>query len=111
MTFMAYMDLHGAGNKAVPVETSSTNAAAISLAYPVTHLVTAGAETRTLAAGVEGQIKVLYFKTDGGDCVVTLTGNPAASDVVTFNDAGDVVVLLYLNDRWTVIANNTTTVA
>jgi hypothetical protein len=111
MTFMLFQDLHGAGNTAITPETSSTNAGALSLANPISHIVTAGAETRTLAAGVEGQVKVLYMKTDGGDCVVTLTGNPAATDTLTFNDAGDIVVLMYNNDRWNILVNSTTTVA
>lgn len=85
--------------------TSSTNAAALSLVTGVSIITTAGAETRTLAAGTRGQVKVLYMKTDGGDCVVTLTGNPAAFDTVTLNDAGDTCVLLYIDSTWVPIAN------
>ena len=59
-------------------------------------LVTTGAETRTLAAPVtEGQFIALYFKTDAGDCVVTVaTGlNTTGNNTITFNDAGELIVL------------------
>lgn len=108
-----YQDLHGgaAPNATGAEDTSSTNAAAISLKTVVTNIVTAGAESRTLAAGVPGQIKVIRMETDGGDCTLTLTGNPAASDVVTFNDALDFVVLLYADSQWLVLVNSGCTVA
>ena len=106
---VAQLGYHGLDTRSY--ETSSTNAGALSLTTGVSYLVTAGAETRTLAAGSEGQEKILYMKTDGGDCVVTLTGNPAAYDVVTFNDAGDAVTLLYTDAKWVPIANVGATIA
>lgn len=113
MTTVIYSDNHGSGNttNTAAEDTSSTNAAAISLKSLVTNLVTAGAETRTLAAGVVGQLKVIKMRTDGGDGVLTITGNPAASDLVTFNDAGDFVVLLYADSQWIVLVNSGCTVA
>lgn len=112
MTASIFRDLHGAGNSpAVTSDLSTTNAGAISLETPTTRLSTAGAETRTLAAGVEGQLKALVMTVDGGDCVVTLTGNPAASDTITFNDVDDNVLLLYTASRWIIVCNNGCTVA
>ncbi len=66
-------------------------------AIPVTSsgycpLVTAGAETRTLAAPTYiGQEILLYLKTDSGDCVVTCatTFNETGNNTITFNDTGD----------------------
>ena len=87
---------------AIPVSSSGTVA-----------LVTAGAETRTLAAPMTvGQDLLLYFKTDGGDCVVTAaTGlNQTGNTIATFNDAGDTLLLRAIesgaNLRWRVVAND-----
>jgi hypothetical protein len=54
-------------------------------------LVSAGAETRTLARPtVEGVFATLYFKTDGGDITLTVTGgyNAAGDTSITLNEAG-----------------------
>ncbi|MCE7938679.1 MAG: hypothetical protein DYG90_08885 [Chloroflexi bacterium CFX6] len=92
-------------------------------ALPVTKggyvpLVTAGAETRTLAAPLfVGQEIHLYMKTDGGDCVVTCaTGvNQTGNNTLTFNDAGDSLFLRAIevgsNKRWRVIHNDGVTLA
>lgn len=72
------------------------------VAIPVTsdgvcNLVSAGAETRTLAIPTfVGQRLTLCFDTDGGDCVVTVasTFNQAGNNTITFNDAGDTVELV-----------------
>lgn len=107
-----FFDAAGAGNTAQTnsVDTSSTNAGAISLATACTLIVSAGAETRTLAQGVEGQVKLLRMKTDGGDVTLTITGNPAASDVLVFGDAGDTVLLYYTDSQWCILTNTTVTV-
>jgi|GEM_PF-2051140 len=55
-------------------------------------IVTAASETRTLGAPTKAGLQVLLsLKTDGGDCVVTVTGgyNQANSATITFGDAGD----------------------
>jgi len=81
-------------------------------AIPVTHsgycaLVTAGAETRTLAApSFIGQQLLLYMKTDGGDCVVTCatTVNEAGNNTITFDNEGEAVWMIAVEDgsdlRW-----------
>ena len=87
-------------------------------AIPVTasgyvDLVTAAAETRTLAApSFKGQQLLLSMKTDGGDCVVTVatTVNQTGNNTITFNDAGDAVLLVAktngANIRWSVVSND-----
>ena len=55
-------------------------------------IVTAAAETRTLAApSFIGQELLLYMKTDGGDAVVTCstTFNETGNNTATFGDTGD----------------------
>ena len=76
-------------------------------------IVTAGAETRTIAAPTDiGQSLLLSMKTDGGDCVVTVaTGiNQAGNNTITLNDAGDSILLVAVasgtNKRWRVAYND-----
>jgi len=55
-------------------------------------LVTAGAETRTMAAPTYiGQRILLYMKTDGGNCVVTCatTVNETGNNTITFANTGE----------------------
>lgn len=76
-------------------------------------IVTAGAETRTLAAPTfRGQLLSIGMKTDGGDCVITCATlvNATGNNTITLNDAGDVVLLQAkvngANLRWSVVAND-----
>ena len=87
-------------------------------AIPVTDsghcdLVTAGAETRTLAAPtIGGQMLLLSFKTDGGNCVITCatTVNQTGNNTITLDDAGDAILLVAkangANVRWSVVSND-----
>ena len=55
-------------------------------------LVTAGAETRTVADPTfPGQELLLFFETDGGNCVVTFASavNLAGDTIATFANAGE----------------------
>lgn len=79
----------------------------------VCRLVTAGAETRTLAIPTFlGQELTLQMKTDGGDCVVTSAQavNQTGNNTLTFNDAGDMIKLIAIDVggalRWRVVAND-----
>jgi len=71
-------------------------------AIPITNsgycpLVTAGAETRTVAIPTfAGQQLLLELKTDGGDCAVTFASafNQAGNTVITFDDAGDMALFI-----------------
>jgi predicted RecA/RadA family phage recombinase len=92
---------------AIPVTASGTVA-----------IVTAAAETRTLAApSFVGQELLLYLKTDGGDAVITCaTGvNQTGNNKVTLNDAGDTLRLVAVesgaNKRWRVVVNDGCTLA
>lgn len=92
-------------------------------AIPVTQsghvaIVTAGAETRTIAAPTfTGQELLLFMKTDGGDAVITVaTGiNQTGNNTITMNDAGDVIRLVAVevgaNLRWRVVFNDGCTLA
>jgi len=85
------------------------DAAAISLATTASYFSTATAETATLAAGVEGQIKTLMMVADGGDMVVTVTNagwKASGTGTATFGDVGDACTLQYVNDKWFAVGNN-----
>jgi len=76
------------------------------------YFTTGNASTGTLAAGSEGQIKVLAMRADGGDMVITVTNAAwSGSGTVTFNDQGDACILQYIAGKWFVIGNNGCTFA
>jgi hypothetical protein len=83
------------------------NTAAASLSTTTSYFTTAAAETATLAAGVEGQIKVFAMTATLGDMVITVA-NPAwgGSGTITFDAAGDACTLQYINAKWFCIGNN-----
>lgn len=76
-------------------------------------IVTAGAETRTLAAPLFiGQRLLLIMQTDGGDAVLTVSAavNATGNNTLTFNDAGDNIELVGSISgttlRWTIAFND-----
>ena len=81
-------------------------------AIPVTNggyvpIVTAGAETRTLAAPTYiGQQLLIHMKTDGGNCVITCatTVNETGNNTITFANTGEAVLLVAVEEganlRW-----------
>ena len=80
-------------------------------------IVTAGAETRTLARPDRAGVMVSFvLDTDGGDLTLTVTGgyNAAADTSVTFSDAGDMITFLSVKTgttyQWTVVAQMGTNV-
>lgn len=87
-----------------------SGAGAIDLTTLVTKLTTTGADALTLADGVEGQIKIIVMIVDGGDGTLTPT-NFGNGTTITFNDAGDSCVLVFLGTDWWLLANNGCTVA
>lgn len=76
-------------------------------------IVTAGAETRTLAIPkYVGQRLVLFLDTDGGDCVITSAQaiNGTGNNTITMNDARDAIHLVAITVggalRWEVQTNS-----
>jgi hypothetical protein len=96
----------------LPSREDLADAAAVSLTRTTSYFSTAAAETATLAAGTEGQVKVLAMYADGGDMVVTVT-NPAwgGSGTITFNTVGQACTLMYINSKWFCVGNNGATFA
>lgn len=87
-------------------------------AIPVTQsgycpIVTAGSETRTLAApSFIGQELLLYIKTDGGTCVITVASaiNQTGNNTITMAEVRDVIRLVAIESGsskvWHVVSND-----
>jgi hypothetical protein len=87
------------------------SATAVSLTTPISYFATGGSgETATLAAGANGQIKVLAMSADGGgNMVVTVTNagwKTSGTGIVTFANIGEACTLQYFNSKWYCIGNN-----
>ena len=79
-----------------------TAAGAVSITTAVTTVASSGAIALTLADGAQGQIKIIVFITDGGDATLTpATMNDGTT--LTFADAGDAAILMWLATGWQVI--------
>ena len=84
--------------------------AAASLTTYNSYFTTAAAETATLAAGTEGQVKV-FNATDvtAGNMVITVTNagwQSSGTGTITFASRGTSCTLQYVNSKWYCIGNN-----
>jgi hypothetical protein len=94
----------------LPSSEDVANAAAISIEKTAAYFTTAAAETATLAAGYEGQLKTLMAaNVTAGNMVVTVT-NPGWSSsgtgTITFDTRGDACMLQYIDGKWYAVGNN-----
>ena len=83
--------------------------AAANVRLTTSYFSTAAAETATLAAGTDGQVKVFAMAADSGDMVITVTNagwKTSGTGTITFNDIGDACTLLYTNSKWYAIGAN-----
>ena len=80
-----------------------TGGGAISLTTGVTFITTTGTEAYTLADGIEGQIKIIIMKGDGGNATIT-PDNLVGYTAIRFNDVEDSVQFLYGSTGWNIIA-------
>jgi hypothetical protein len=82
----------------------------VSLATQVSYFATEGAESCTLAAGVEGQVKTLIMKARVGNMTVAVTNagwkTGGGDGDIVFDNIGDACTLQYINNKWYVIGNN-----
>ena len=87
---------------------------AASTTLTTSYFSTAAAETATLAAGADGQIKVFAMAADSGDMVITVTNagwKTSGTGTITFDTIGDACTLLYTNSKWYCTGNNGVTFA
>jgi len=91
----------------LPSSEDLANAAAIDLTVTTSYFSTDAAETATLAAGSEGQIKVLAMRATSGDMVVSVTNAAwGGAGTITFSAAGQACTLQYIAAKWFCIGNN-----
>jgi hypothetical protein len=89
--------------------TGSGSTEVVNLTDTVTLLVTTGgSQAFSLADGVEGQIKIISMKTDGGSGIVT-PANFVNGTNITFDDVQDTVTLLYQSTGWVALARQNAT--
>lgn len=82
---------------------------AANLALTTSYFSTDAAETATLAAGVNGQIKTFAMYADSGDMVITVTNagwKTSGTGTITFDTIGDACTLQYINSKWFCVGNN-----
>ncbi len=85
------------------------NGGAANVSLTASYFTTSAAETATLAAGTEGQIKTFMMKADGGDMVITVTNagwKTSGTGTMTFDTIGDSCTLQYISSKWFCIGNN-----
>lgn len=88
-----------------------SGAGAVNLTTLVTKVTSTGSNALTLADGTDGQMKIIVMVVDGGDATLTPTTKTGFS-TITFNDAGDGVVLVFTTTTgWIVAGNNGATLA
>ena len=83
--------------------------AAANLLLTASYFTTTTAETATLAAGTNGQVKTFMMVGDGGDMVITVTNagwKSSGTGTMTFGDIGDGCTLQYIASKWFCIGNN-----
>lgn len=95
------------GNLVVNGSEDLADATAASLLTHASYFTTAAAETATLAAGTEGQIKTFMMAGFVGNMVITVT-NPGwgGAGTITFSAVGQGCTLQYVNSKWFCIGNN-----
>ena len=85
------------------------NAAAASTVLSTSYFSTEAAETATLAAGIEGQVKTFAMYEDLGNMVITVSNagwKTSGSGTVTFDTIGQACTLQYINSKWFCVGNN-----
>ena len=87
-----------------------TGGGALSLTTAVSLISTTGVEAYTLADGtLEGQIKIISMKVDGGNATVT-PANYINGTSILFNNVNDTIVLMYQTTGWVQLARQNATV-
>jgi hypothetical protein len=90
------------------------NGAAANLALTTSYFSTGSAESATLAAGVEGQIKTFAMFAESGDMVITVANagwKSSGTGTITFFGIGQGCTLQYINGKWFCIGVNGATFA
>ena len=99
------------GNSATPIVVT---VGAIDVTTPISYLSITGTKAYTLAAGNQGQIKVLICTAVSGTPIGTVTPVASANDgynTIIFNAVGETAVLMYANAGWYILSLGGTSAA
>ena len=106
--------VHAAGNILMSGTQALSATGDVDLTKPVTTFTNTSAITHNMAAGTDGQIKVLTCISSGssGSSVVTVT-NPAwgGAGTITLDAVGEAVTLIYAGAKWNIIGSQTAGIA
>jgi hypothetical protein len=123
-TYQFVTDDNGSSFTVTPVSTLASplnassedvaNVGVVNLGVSDSYFSTTAAETATLPAGVNGQVKVLALYADMDDSsldnmVITVTNagwKTSGTGTITFDTIGDACTLKYINSKWFCIGNN-----
>jgi len=87
-----------------------TGGGALSLTTSASIISTTGTEAYTLADGtVEGHVKIISMKVDGGNATVT-PDNYINGTSILFNNVNDTIVLMWHSTGWVQLARQNATV-
>ena len=107
--FLNYLPDFIAFAEAEDSKTGDSQAASVSTAI-TSHTVSAANDDLSLAAGVSGQIKIIYLKalSNSGTSRITPAGGMLTGTTVTLNALGESVILMYSgsSSKWVVIGGN-----
>jgi len=93
----------------LPSSEALSNLGAANLQLTTTYFSTSAPETATLAAGTNGQVKVLAMYASSGNMVFTVTNagwKSSGTGTVTFSAQGQACTMMYINSKWFCIGNN-----
>ena len=93
----------------LPSSEDLANLGAASLLVTNSYFSTAAAETSTLAAGAEGQVKVFAMYATSGNMVITVSNagwKASGTGTITCNARGSACTLMYINSKWFCTGNN-----
>ena len=84
--------------------TGSTGTVSVDKAISYFTIAANATESSTLAAGVDGQVKILVVKSCGasGEHTINLSGSGVAT--IKFNGDSDGCIIAYVDDRWKLVA-------
>lgn len=98
----------------LPSSQNLADLGAVSLATTASYFNTSAPSTATLAAGADGQVKVLAMNDVSGNMVITVTNagwKASGTGTITFGARGQACTLMYINSKWFCTGNNGTVFA
>lgn len=93
----------------LPSSQNLSDLGAVSLTTTTSYFTTSAPSTATLAAGTNGQVKVLAMYAVSGNMVITVTNagwKSSGTGTITFSASGQACTLMYINSKWFCTGNN-----